>query len=137
MLTQAQPGDIVYIFISARGIAKPGSDGYIGTSDMVSEKPESTGVPVAYLRRLISGTQEQGFRDKCKADRVILFADVARGPQKLANDINLRVAELGSIHQPAVAGILATQPGQISLEAAALTHDPDPPGLRLFWPLSC
>lgn len=140
MLTQAQPGDSIYIFISSRGTAKPGSDGYLGTSDMVSEKPESTAVPVAYLRRLISGTQEQSFRDRSKADRVILFADVSRGPQKQANgglqkqanDINLRLAELGSIHRPAVAGILATQPGQISLEEKTLTHDPDPPGYGYF-----
>jgi tetratricopeptide (TPR) repeat protein len=112
LFAQAQTHDTIYIFISSRGIARPGLDGYIGTADTVGEKPESGGLPLRFLQQLIEGS---------RAGRVVIFADVSRKPAEvLANNINRRVAQLGEIRK--VAGVLATQPGQLSEEKA----DPKP-----------
>jgi hypothetical protein len=92
VLEQAGEHDTVYIFMSSRGIARPSLDGYLGTADMVAGKPESTGFPVQYLRKLIEGSS---------AARVILFGDVCRNPpEPFSNQINKRVAELGTITKP-------------------------------------
>jgi tetratricopeptide (TPR) repeat protein len=108
LFAQAEPQNTIYIFISSRGIARPSLDGYIGTADMVSEKPESGGLPLRFVRQLIQGSN---------VGRVIIFADVSRKPPDvLANNINRRVAQLGEI--PKVAGVLATQPGELSEEKA-------------------
>jgi tetratricopeptide (TPR) repeat protein len=121
VLEQARPADTVYIFVSARGVARPGLDGYLGTANMDMEKPESGGLPVQYLRRLIQGSS---------AARIILFADVCRRPaEPFSNQINKRVAELGDITRPAVAGVLASQPGQTSEERADNQYKP---GYGLF-----
>jgi len=121
ILEQAGKGDTVYIFISSRGIARPSLDGYLGTTDMVAERPESTGLPVPYLRSLIKLSS---------AARVILFADVCRSPaEAFSNQINKRVADLGAITTPAVAGVLASQPGQTSEERADSKYAP---GYGLF-----
>src|SRR5262249_20625859 len=81
--------------------------GYIGTSDLVSQKPSSTAVSISYLRQLI---------EHSPAARVLIFADVCRAPQLgFSNQINTLLADLGKIEKPAVAGILASAPGQISL----------------------
>ena len=124
-LTQARDQDTVCIFISARGVARPGEDGYIGTVDMVGSKPQSTTLPLRLLRQLIEQTS---------AARVILFADVARKPATpFDNQINLRLREFGTIRNTAVAGILASQPGQVSEERDQLTFRSEPPnGYGLF-----
>ena len=116
VLEQADKNDTVYIFISSRGIARPSLDGYLGTADMVESKPESTGLPVQYLRRLIEGSN---------AAQVIVFADVCRKPAEVfSNQINKRMAELGTITRPAVAGLLASQTGQMSEERADAKYAP-------------
>jgi tetratricopeptide (TPR) repeat protein len=103
---QAEPRDTIYLFVSARGMAWPSLEGYLGTIDMVGSKPQSGGLPLRFLRQLIEGSH---------VGRVIIFADVSRKPGEVfANDINRRVAELGGI--PKVAGVLATQPRQVSEE---------------------
>lgn len=116
-LAQALPGDTVYIFISSRGIARPGSsEGYIGTSDLVTQKPESTAVPVSYIRQLI---------EHSAAARVVLFADVCREPpagRRFVNQINYVLGDLGKTRKPEVAGILASGAGEISMESPALQH---------------
>ena len=119
VLAGAAPGDAVYIFISSRGIAWPGLDGYLGTANMVGAKPESGGLPMRVLRALIESS---------RADRVMIFADVSRNPpEAFSNNINRRVAELGNISKPTVAGVLATQPGQRSEE-----RDTPKPGYGVF-----
>jgi tetratricopeptide (TPR) repeat protein len=123
-LTQAAAGDTICIFISARGIARAGSDGYIGTTDLVSQKPGSGGLPIKFLRTLI---------ERSDAARVLLFVDVNRPPpDKVSNLINQRVAELGSIPKPAVGGILATEPRQVSFAKDDLGSPPDPRGYGVF-----
>lgn len=114
VLTQAKEGDTVCLFISARGIAREGLEGYLGTSDMVWEKPESTGLPVNFLADLIQVS---------KAKRVLIYADVCRWPNEhTINQINLQMKRLGQIPNKAVAGILATNPGQVSKEDQALGY---------------
>jgi tetratricopeptide (TPR) repeat protein len=114
---QAEARDTIYLFVSARGMAWPGLEGYLGTVDMVGSKPQSGGLPLRFLRQLIEGS---------RAGRVIIFADVSRKPGAVfANDINRRVAELGGI--PKVAGVLATQRHQVSEE-----KDNPEPGRGLF-----
>jgi tetratricopeptide (TPR) repeat protein len=112
-LANAVSGDTIYIFISLRGMARPGAaDGYLGTSNLVHSIPEATAVPVSYLKILIEDS---------KASRVILFADVCREPQSSpANMINTLLADLGKI--PKVSGILASAPGQVSQEKEDLKH---------------
>jgi tetratricopeptide (TPR) repeat protein len=114
VLEGAGPSDTVYIFLSARGIASPGLDGYIGTANMVSSKPQSGGMPLRYLKGLIESS---------RANRVIILADVFRKPpEPFSNNIDKRVAELGNITKPAVAGVLASREGQRSEELN--THKP-------------
>src|SRR5258708_3419352 len=56
-LLQAHKGDTVVIFISARGLARPGSkDGYLAAGDFVSPKEPSTGAPISYLQALLGET---------------------------------------------------------------------------------
>lgn len=118
VLAQAGPSDTVCIFISSRGIARPGGDGYIGTADMSASKPESTGLPVEFLRQTIQASD---------AERVIVFADVCRRPaESFANQINIRMGELGDIVKPAVAGILASRPGQVSEEKDHMSFRAEP-----------
>jgi tetratricopeptide (TPR) repeat protein len=122
--TQAEPGDTIYLFISSRGIARAGSDGYLGTADLVASKPESTGVPIQFLRSLIAHSN---------AAHVTIFADVNRETKdKIANLINLRIADLGAVPKPAVGGILATEPRQISQVDGQLGSPPDQTGYGLF-----
>lgn len=119
VLAQAATGDTICIFLSSRGIARPGGDGYIGTSDMSASKPESTGLPLAFLRQTIKDSD---------ADRVIVFADVCRRPaESFANHINIRLGELGAILKPAVAGILASEPGKLSEEKDQMAFRAEPP----------
>src|ERR1700733_13299635 len=114
VLESARPGDTIYIFVSSRGTAWPGLDGYLGTADMVSEKPQSGGMPLRYLSALIKNSA---------AERVIIFADVLRKPpEAFSHNIDKRVAELGNITKPAVAGVLASRQGQRSEELDA--HNP-------------
>jgi Flp pilus assembly protein TadD len=118
VLAQAGSGDTIFIFISSRGIARPGADGYIGTSDMSLSKPESTGLPLAFLRQTIKDSD---------AERVIVFADVCRGPaESFANHINIRLGELGDIAKPLVAGILASQLGHVSEEKDRMSFRTEP-----------
>jgi tetratricopeptide (TPR) repeat protein len=117
--SQSEVGDTIYLFISARSIARGNLDGYIGTASMSSEKPESGGLPLRFLRKLIEGS---------RVSRVIIFADASRKPKEnIANNIGQRFSELGA--NPKVAGILATQPGQVSEE---FTDSNNPPGYGLF-----
>jgi tetratricopeptide (TPR) repeat protein len=115
VFTQTKPGDTVCLFISSRGVARAGGDGYIGTADMVWMKPESTGLPVNYIRDLITDNKQ-------RVSRVIVFADISRKPrERAANQINEAVLDqFGNIKQPVVAGILATQPGEVSEESDSL-----------------
>ena len=113
-LLGAQPGDRVYIFISARGIARPGSaDGYLGTSDLVEIKPESTGISVSDLKEMIQYS---------RAERIFFFADVCRDPPttNIENRINIRLETLGTL--PKVSGFLGSDRQRTSLEKSDLQY---------------
>jgi tetratricopeptide (TPR) repeat protein len=110
----AQPGDRVYIFISARGIARPGAlDGYLGASDLVESKPQSTGVSVSDLKDMMQNS---------KAQRIFFFADVCRDPptDNIENRINIRLETLGTV--PKVSGFLGSDRQRLSLEKADLQY---------------
>ena len=99
-LLGAEPGDMVYIFISARGVARPGAaDGYLGASNLVEIKPESTGLPVSDLRDMIQYS---------RAKHVYFYGDVCRDPPttNIENRINIRLETLGTL--PKVSGFLSS-----------------------------
>jgi tetratricopeptide (TPR) repeat protein len=113
-LLGAEPGDTVYIFFSARGVALPGApDGYLGTSDLVEIKPESTGFPVSDLKDLMQYS---------RAQRIFFFADLCRDPPSMTveNRINIRLEDLGTIGK--VSGILGSERQRLSLEKPDLHH---------------
>ncbi len=136
VLLGAQPGDSVYLFVSARGIARPDAkDGYIGTAGLVELKPQSGGIAVSDLAEMIRYS---------KASRVYLFADVCReqSSQNIDNRINFRMEELGTI--PKLSGILASDRQKLSKEdpqlkrgvfsyvlVNGLNGQPGPDGARL------
>jgi tetratricopeptide (TPR) repeat protein len=113
-LLGAEPGDTVYIFISSRGVARPGApDGYIGASNLVEIKPESTGIPVSDLKDMIQYS---------RAEHVYFYADVCRDPPttNIENRINIRLEALGSL--PKVSGFLASDRQRLSLEKPDLQY---------------
>jgi tetratricopeptide (TPR) repeat protein len=113
-LLGAQPSDRVYIFISARGVAWPGAaDGYIGTSNLVEIKPESTGIPVSDLKDMIQYS---------RAAHIFFFADVCRDPPttNIENRINIRLETLGTL--PRVSGFLGSDGRRLSLERPDLQY---------------
>ena len=123
-LGRAQPGEYVYLFISARAVANRGDpDGYLGTLDLVELKPESTGVPVSELRNMI---------DKSRAKVVFLFADVYRAPQtpNTDNRINSRLEDLAKLTN--LVGILSTEKPRPSLEDENLLDAKSGRGFGVF-----
>jgi tetratricopeptide (TPR) repeat protein len=110
----AKAGEVVYLFISARGIAlQRWKNGYIGSAGLQEEKPQSTGVPVSDLAEMIGQT---------RAAAVFVLADLCRDPD-IDNRINERVKEmLGAL--PKIRGILASAPSQVSREDASLKLAP-------------
>jgi hypothetical protein len=111
-LLTARATDTVYISLSARGVAWPGSkDGYVGTSDFVEEKPESTAIAVSQLAEYIRFS---------RARLIVLLADVCRAPVSMSPDnrINMRLEELGQFRN--VIGLLASEKQNASIEIETL-----------------
>ena len=109
-LLGAHPGDTVYLFISARGLALPRArNGFIETAGVRENKPESTAISIADVADLI---------EKSPAAHVLFLADLCRDQNPAVdNRINERVQDrLGRI--PKVRGILASAGSRASLEGS-------------------
>jgi tetratricopeptide (TPR) repeat protein len=108
----ASEDDIVYVFISSRGMARPGaSDGYILGSDSLSSRPEDTGFRISRLQQMILASAAKKF---------VILADLCRLPSQpdRANHINRVLSDLGKVKdkRKVIEGILATETGQYSDE---------------------
>lgn len=126
IISGADKGDTVYVFISARGIARPGSrEGYISTASTASTKPESTAIAVSELKEMIENSG---------AAQVFVFADVCREPPYpgFQNQINFRLAELGALPNHVVAGVLASDASRPSKEHPGLVYEREAPGFGVF-----
>jgi tetratricopeptide (TPR) repeat protein len=107
-LLGAHPGDTIYLFLSARGLALPRArNGFIETAAVRENKPESTALSISDLADMIDGSP---------AARVYFLADLCRDSDtSVDNRINQRIQErLGRL--PKVRGILASAGSQASLE---------------------
>ena len=106
-LLGARPGETVYIFLSGRGLARPGSkEGYIGTFRMVENKPQSTAVSVSAFGSMVENSD---------ADAVYILADLCREPG--SNRINQRLTDrLKQIKGKEIRGILASTGDDASQE---------------------
>jgi tetratricopeptide (TPR) repeat protein len=114
-LGNAGPRDTVFIFISARGIARPkAGDGYLGNVDLSEQKPESTGVPISHIAEYIKFS---------RSPLVVIAADVCRDPPSLVieNQINFRIQELGTSKN--VIGVLASEKDRRSFESDELASN--------------
>ena len=119
ILMGASDGDTIYVFLSGRGVARPGaSDGYILGSDSLSSRPEDTGFRVSLLGRMIR---------ESPANKFVILADLCRLPSQTdhANHINRVLSDLGKLKDKdkAIEGILATETGQYSGEDGKLALD--------------
>jgi tetratricopeptide (TPR) repeat protein len=106
-LLGAKPGDTVYVFLSGRGLARPGSkEGYIGTFRMTDNKPQSTAMPVSFFGSIVENSD---------ASAVFILADLCR--ESADNRINQRLTDrLMQINGKDVRGILATSGSESSRE---------------------
>ena len=113
ILLGALPGETVFVFVSARGLAYPEwRDGYLSTTDTKAERPEDTAISVSELKAWVTAS---------RASRVYLFADVCRqSTRRIDNRINIRLEDLARVRNKSFEAVLATDSKQESEENPAL-----------------